>query len=627
MRFRFLFLVFIFISAATKAADVISPDEINKIANGVYWQRLLHYKQSFWGAFHSEADGEHFFVSPKGPSDPVAELEADLEAFETHVLYASGDLRLTAQCMFPERFRYLKEVLHLPTTPQECKDLQDWKNSLKAKSITLVFAAPYFGSPSSMFGHTFLRIDSQSRTSEVKNDLLDYGLSFEATMGPKKDLFYPIKGLLGMFPGNFSQLPFYLKINSYVNMESRDLWQYQIQLTESQVDRLLNHIWELSSTHFDYYFLNKNCSYQLMALLEVANPDWNLTENFSAKTIPIDTIRALNKYPGAISKISFRPSLLRSLEYRLARMSELEKQEFFRSRDNLSYLSPQASARTLDALMDWQKFHAMNESVDSLQADKLIDLSLLQQRSQLKEGSDDFPTDEETHWPPRPESGHLSGKLSSHAGSEGSTSYVSLEARPAFHDLLDTEDGYLPNSALNIGRLRGSLLTDGSGTARLDEFILGEVVNLQPITQLQQKLSWRADGGLIRPADMGCASCVAEYLEAGGGLSAGNSKFSFSALATAHAEVSNSFYSIYGNSYRAGPGIWLGSIWKRSAFEVMVNFEQIRYFPGPDQHFVSKLESTLVWAEKTWDFRLKFLGTQTSVLYFNSIDSGVGYYF
>jgi hypothetical protein len=627
LRFRFLFLVLIFISAASRAAEIISKDELHKVAYGLYWRRLLHYKEGFWGGFRSEADGDQFFLSPKGRNNPEAELEEDLKFFETQVLYASGDLRLTAQCKFPERFRYLKEILHLSTTPQECKDLQDWKNSLKAKSITLVFAAPYFGSPSSMFGHTFLRIDSQSRTSEVKNDLLDYGLSFEATMGPKKDLFYPIKGLLGMFPGNFSQLPFYLKINSYVNMESRDLWQYQIQLTESQLDQLLNHIWELSSTHFDYYFLNKNCSYQLMAILEVANPDWNLTENFSAKTIPIDTIRALSNYPGAISKITFRPSLLRSLEYRLARMSELEKQEFFRSRDNVSYLSQQASARTLDALMDWQKFHAMNESVDSLQADRLIDLSLLQQRSKLKEGSDDFPADEETHWPPRPENGHLSGKFSSHVGGEGSTSYVGFEARPAFHDLLDIEDGYLPNSALNIGRLRGSLLTDGSGTARLDEFILGEVVNLQTFTELQRKPSWRVDGGLARPADTGCTSCVAEYLEGGGGFSAGGSKLSFSALATAHAEFSNSFFQIYGNSYRAGPGLWLGSLWKGKALELMLNYEQIRFFPGPDQHFVSKVETTLAWAEKTWDFRLKLSGTQTSVLYFNSIDSGVGYFF
>ena len=68
--------------------------------------------------------------------------------------------------------------------------------------------------------------------------------------------------------------------------EHRDLWEYRLTLTPAELDRLVRHLWELLPTYYDYYFFDENCSYHLLALLEVARPGLRLTDRFHAWTIP-----------------------------------------------------------------------------------------------------------------------------------------------------------------------------------------------------------------------------------------------------------------------------------------------------------------------------------------------------
>src|SRR5262249_53999592 len=45
------------------------------------WLRLGHWRKRLLGGWESEADGPALFLSPKGKSDPEAELEATLTGF------------------------------------------------------------------------------------------------------------------------------------------------------------------------------------------------------------------------------------------------------------------------------------------------------------------------------------------------------------------------------------------------------------------------------------------------------------------------------------------------------------------------------------------------------------------
>ncbi len=240
-----------------------------KLSGGRKWRRLLHYRASGRG-WRSEADGARFFLSPAGRSDPQAELEATLSAFfEPPPTDAKAQ---HPQCRFPARYAWLKDRLgfdpaRLPEHP--CPEFTAWRNAIGAKAVSLVFADAFLGNPSSMYGHTFLRFERQS--SGADDALLDYTLNFEATPDTRNVLLYTLRGVYGAFHGEYSLTPFYMKTQEYSNLDCRDLWDYRLNLTQEQIDFLLRHAWEMGSTYFNYYFFTKNCSYQLLTLLEAAD--------------------------------------------------------------------------------------------------------------------------------------------------------------------------------------------------------------------------------------------------------------------------------------------------------------------------------------------------------------------
>src|SRR5690606_36566789 len=52
--------------------------------------------------------------------------------------------------------------------------------------------------------------------------------------------------------------------------EFRDMWEYELALSEDELHLLAFHLWETVGKKFTYYFLNKNCAYRLAELTELA---------------------------------------------------------------------------------------------------------------------------------------------------------------------------------------------------------------------------------------------------------------------------------------------------------------------------------------------------------------------
>jgi len=580
---RFVFPVltilnFLLPAAPTGAAGFsFQPETLHTLSQERYWKLLLHYRKGYFKE-ESEIDGDVFFLSPKGKTDPEAELIADLKAFTEETDQKVGPMKLHPQCAFPERFRYLNEKLTLEIKGRDCPEFEKWKSTFNAQSVTLVYAAPYFGSPASMFGHSFLRVDSAPRPGhQEKNDLLDYGISFEADTGPNPGPDYVFKGLIGSYPGRFLQQPYYFKINNYVNMESRDLWEYKLAINREQLGRMLNHIWELGSTHSRYYFFNRNCSYQLLSLLEVANPAWHLRERFGPMAVPADTIRALVEL-GAVSSEHLRPSVTRTLGSRLKKMDRQEQEAFFHFRRDLKELTGKESLRTLDALLEWDKYHALDESKLVYDPSHAVDQRLLVTRARV--ASNDFygqTTDgtaeaflDENERPAPLEAGHKSTKISLGAGGEDGRFLSSFLFRPVFHDLLDPDEGYLENSSLVFARTRASLIVDNDVKKfRLDEFTAAEVINLAPISRLRTPLSWQIGGGLFHPEDVGCLDCLGGQITGGAGfsfqVSDKNPGVIFYTLLKPQVQLSNSFEKAYLKDYRFGGSIEAGALAKFSS--------------------------------------------------------------
>ncbi len=69
---------------------------------------------------------------------------------------------------------------NLDDLPQpQCGEYDNWYRDINPHSAVLVFPAAYLNSPSSMFGHTLLRIDQADVTSN-NTALLSYALNFGA---------------------------------------------------------------------------------------------------------------------------------------------------------------------------------------------------------------------------------------------------------------------------------------------------------------------------------------------------------------------------------------------------------------------------------------------------------------
>jgi hypothetical protein len=580
----------------------ISELELKNVASSRYWNLLLHTRKGLLTGIKSEADGEGFFLSPTGKTDPLSELKATISAFDPLEKRRVGPIKQHPQCAFPERFRYLNEKLNLVSrlgiSKIQCVEFDEWKSHFHPQSVTMIFASSYLGSPASMFGHTFLRIDSLPLDgSQNKNDLLDSAVSFEASTPENSLSFgYAVKGLIGSFPGYFSLSPYHLKINLYTNMESRDLWEYKLSLSPLQIDHLLNHAWELSNTYFKYYFFNKNCSYHILSLLEVAEPKWHLREHFNLMTVPSDSIRALTDEPGAVVEIKYRPAVLHTLQNRVRQMSSGERTLFFSEFKDPSHLTGDESALVLDALLDWQEFKTSSEGKTLYDQSRKIPPALLIARAKASEtNSNHLKNIKEVS----PEKGHRTSKVSLYSGSENNFFIGGFEFRPAIHDELDPDAGYLPHSELVIGRTSIEYFSAQGGNqqnVRLQELTLAEVGTIAPWDPFHRTPSWKIGFGVHRPVDTECLQCLAAEVKGGMGISKylwpAQKNLLIYGLANGLTEGSAQFDA----GYRLGASLLIGvNADFLNVAHLQIEGEHIRFFPviSDESRGLNRLGTTL----------------------------------
>jgi len=253
------------------------------------WRRLLHYHPL-----------------KRFPAD--AELEASIKT-----LFRESDLAIDDEhprCRFVERERWLRDQLGMAETPvpESCSEYQKWRRTLNAHTVTLVFPAAYLNSPSSMFGHTLLRLDPEDIDDD--SSWLSWSLNFTADTGTDSanSAGYAIKGITGAYPGKFHVIPYFQKLQEYGAIENRDIWEYKLDLNPEEVGRIVRHSWELRDIRFAYYFFRENCSFRLLELIDYARPELSLSERFDFTAIPGDTVKAVLESE-LVSEVEYRPSV------------------------------------------------------------------------------------------------------------------------------------------------------------------------------------------------------------------------------------------------------------------------------------------------------------------------------
>ncbi len=482
------------------------------------WRSLMHLVP---GVNHSPVTDTWFFFSPTGRDDPAAELHATLDA-----LIDNRPVPLReepARCVFGARQAYLQRKLGagfdalMPLTI--CDRREAWLKSLDAQQMWIVFPSGYLNSPSSMFGHTLLRVDSKE--SQARGPLLAYAVNFVAETTTTNGLVFAVKGLAGGYVGRYSVLPYYEKVREYVRLESRDLWEYPLQLTPEEQTRLLLHVWELRGAGFTYYFFTRNCAYQVLALLQTVRPEQDLLSGQQGWAIPSDTLRELREQGGWLGPVHFRPALNTTLRAHAAKLAPKARRIAARlghgeasPKDPALAAEPVAErARTLDVAHDlvYSRFQSGGNHDELLQESK----ALLAARAATGVRSDwpevDIPT-------VPPDAGHRTQRIAVGAWAADGGGGPLLSYRGAYHDLLDDPAGYTDGA--QIGFLDSALRYDVTRTRlQVDHVKVIDIVSLARRDDLLAPVSWRVSTGAHR--DLAGDSPLRGYLDGGPGVTFG----------------------------------------------------------------------------------------------------------
>jgi len=465
------------------------------------WQVLLHYRPRLAAeGVKSQVDDPAFFLSPSGKFDPRAELDATLASFLAPPDQEEGSEH--PQCQFIARYQWLKQELGFDAEvlPEyACPQFDDWLAEMDPDAVTLVFPAAYLNNPASMFGHTLLRIDSNQRSTQTR--LLDFTINYAADTREEPGLSYAMKGLFGGYEGSFSVAPYYAQVKRYGDMENRDIWEYRLALSREEVLRLLRHTWELRSASLDYYFLDENCSYQLLSLLEAARPSMHLLDQFALWAIPADTVRSVAHEEDLIASATFRPSRRAVLQER-ANQLEPALQEIAKCIgedrcpvDSVAQrgLSPLVQARILELAMDYVGYRYAAQKEDTAENDPRL-TAILRYRSRL----DIPPQTPEIEPPPvRPDQGHRSARTEIGYGYENDQSFLQLSLRPALHDLLDPPGGYIDGAELDFLDIAGRYyVRDDNLVLEYLDFV--DIVSIPARDRFIKPWSWKANVGLKR---------------------------------------------------------------------------------------------------------------------------------
>ena len=468
---KYLLLTFLFPTFCFSSITTQTFIEQKKLYENPYWSKLLHYTNG-----ESEIDSDNFFISKDGKTDLKKEL------FETINSLKNG--KNNVLCRFPLRVKWLKEnipFLEKKIVIYPCAQLDEYISSIDAKYVTMVFPTAHINSPASMYGHTFLRVSSNEDTPLISN-----AINFAAKTDDTNGFIFAYKGLFGEYEGRYSILPYYEKIKEYNNLEQRDIWEYDLDLTQDEIDRLVLHAFELKDSYSDYFFFKENCSYNILWLLEVSRNDLDLVSHFTFKTVPLDSIKILKSF-NLIKDSRFRYSNMGKMKNILEK--KIENKEYLKAFINENKplnesLSTDDKISYLDFKILYLQYQRANNQYDKKEyLNKYVQL-LKERSSYNKASSYDIKT------PFNPLDSHDSAKVSFFYDS---TDSFELGLKPVYTDIYDISDGYLEGAYIDFFDLNIKKIKDEK--IKLDKFTLLKINSLAQQDMIFKPFSWGIDLG------------------------------------------------------------------------------------------------------------------------------------
>jgi len=469
------------------------------------WLALLHYKRgTVFRNVISQVDDDRFFFHAEGKRDAKAELISSINAFFEES--QSGH----AQCLFPARWWWLKKQVNLGNDYDvRCPQLEAFMRRVAHDKLVLVFPTMYLNNPGSTFGHTFLRFDFDD-----KSNLLSQTLNYAARVDKTDNILnYVRKGVFGGYTGFFRMRSYFETVQEYSNIENRDIWEYQLVFSKKEIEQLVRHVWEIKDIDFDYFFFKENCSYRLLAMLDVVRTGMQLTGEgtFPVYAIPVDTVRALDAI-GLIKSRILRASLVTKIDHHFLADEKNSRAALNIATEKKVVTKEMILKRLAKVERDEDKADILQQSHNILQfygeaastkSQSILELANKFSNNILRKGDSVINEKIDMNYgKASPEKGHASVRISAGYGKQNSHEYIGFRFRPAFHDLMDSMQGYVPGAAINafevqfkwfIGSDDKVESNSSRESLRLESLIVLNITSLNPVRRWNKSLSWLID--------------------------------------------------------------------------------------------------------------------------------------
>lgn len=264
------------------------------LADDVLWHRLLMFNGK-----KTTMNDPTFFITPTGASDPKAELIANLD-----ILLGDDDKkRADFICQFPARSHWLggKLGLDLP----KCPEVESWLANKNVKKMSLVHAEEHINRVGSSFAHTLIRLDTPESLAGDKAKA--YSLNFASLEYPAKGENTLAHSVMGKSKAELTMENYAEKSDKYLVRDGRDLWEYDINLTQDEIDQIMRHVWEIKDKTRYYSFLNNNCATEVLRFVDLVRADSTLWQTSGKITPPQEATQVMGQ-AGILTAKHFIPA-------------------------------------------------------------------------------------------------------------------------------------------------------------------------------------------------------------------------------------------------------------------------------------------------------------------------------
>ncbi len=479
----FLFVFQISYLSADQGFENIES-KINELANKYSWHGILDFNK---GKLESKNQNE--YLSNVNGFNPKEELRLSIIEY-----FKFLDGKTNFFCMYPSRAIFISNNIH--EIPQidfsQCAKYNSWIENGSIESISFMYVTGYLKNPASFFGHTLLKFNRASDHGDQL--LLEKSLNYGAETNNDAALPYVIKGLVGKYKASLQEESFFRLSAQYQEFQMRDIYEYELGLSDYQKNLILAYTFEMNSKNYDYYFLGDNCAYRINRILGIA-----LEGEPMPKTpwkAPVDLLIKIQE-SGLVSEVKYHPSQTTRTVSAIEYLSEEDKNTLYKVfNKNIDDVNNTDRLNTIDLklaaieYLNYKKLKSFKgndkrslELIDSLRKDILLKINTIDnyQRKTIKAKS--YP-----HEIVRPTL--IRYKIHKN---KGSSSGHSFRLRGANFEILDEDKSRTGNSEFVF---LSPQITFFDGDLFIDEITLFRVLSLNDFrTPLPNELnySWGID--------------------------------------------------------------------------------------------------------------------------------------